>query len=222
MAVEDAATTVVTEAGASRFVTFEVTAEVGVTHRQERRGRPGAATRYLRVETNRFSLSWSVDHETVAHDAASDGCFPFVTTEREATPAELLRIYKAQPHLERRHATFKGVIAAAPIMLKSDCRIDAFGFCLYVALLVHALVERELRRAMAARRIKALPLYPEDRDCQAPTAARVFDLLDPLTRTVVRHHDRVLAVADPDLSPLQERLLTLLAVPMTDYWTSLP
>lgn len=57
-------------------------------------------------------------------------------------------MYKNQPHLERRHATYKGVIEAAPVMLKSDTRIDALGFWLYVALLVHALVERELRRAI--------------------------------------------------------------------------
>ena len=217
LAIESAAGEVVAEAGAGRFVRFEVAECLEVAHRQEHRGRPGASTRYRRVETRRFALSFSIDHDAVAYDAASDGCFPFVTTEREATPAELLRIYKAQPHLERRHATFKGVIPAAPIMLKSDSRIDAFGFCLYVALLVHALVERELRRAMVAKKITALPLYPEDRGCKTPTAARVFELLDPLTRSVVSHHDHVLAVADPLLSPLQERLLDLLKVPVSTY-----
>ena len=49
---------------------------------------------------------------------ASDGCFPFITNE-DITPANLLGIYKAQPHLERRHAKFKGVIEAAPLTLKS-------------------------------------------------------------------------------------------------------
>jgi transposase len=218
-AIEAAASAVVAQAGAARWVRFEVGETLEVAHRQERRGRPGAATRYRRIETSRFSLSFTIDHDAVAYDAASDGCFPFVTTEREATPAELLRIYKAQPHLERRHATFKGVIPAAPLMLKSDRRIDALGFCLYVALLVHALVERELRRAMTAKKITALPLYPEERDCKMPTAARVFELLDPLTRTFVRHDHRVLAVADPTLSALQERLINLLGVPHSAYQT---
>ena len=102
----------------------------------------------------------------VAYDAASDGCFPFVTN-KEQPAAELLRIFKVQPHLERRHATFKGVIEAAPLTLKSNARIDALGFCLYVALLVHALVERELRRAMAVSSIASLPHYHEDRACAA-------------------------------------------------------
>jgi hypothetical protein len=42
-------------------------------------------------------------------------------------------------------------------------------------------------------------------------------LLDPLTRTVVSHHDEVLAVADPVLSSLQERLLDLLKVSVSAY-----
>lgn len=126
------------------------------------------------------------------------------------TEAELLGAQKRQPRLERRHATFKGVIEAAPTVLKSDYRIDALGFCLYVALLVHALIERELRRAMAEAGIAELALYHEDRACKTPTAARVLEVLAPLARTVVWHRDEVLTVAPPELSPLQEQLLTLL------------
>jgi transposase len=222
VAIEQAAAGIVADTGSGRWVRFEVAEHVEVTHRQERRGRPGPNTRFRRIETRRFSLSWSVDAEAVAYDAASDGCFPFITTETKTSPAELLAIYKGQPHLERRHATLKGVIAAAPLTLKSDRRLDAFGFCLYVALLVHALVERQLRRAMAAKNITALPLYPEDRDCKAPTAARVFELLDPLTHTIVRHRDRVLAITDPTLTPLQERLLTLLGTPLGAYRPARP
>ena len=219
VAVEQVAAGIIADTAAGRWVRVEVTDHVEVTHRQERRGRPGPDTRYRRVETRRFDLTWAVDADAVAYDAAADGCFPFITTETDSPAADLLRLYKAQPRLERRHATLKGVIAAAPLTLKTDRRIDAFGLCLYIALLVHALVERQLRYAMAADDITALPLYPEDRDCRAPTAARVFEVLDPLTRTTVRHHDRVLAITDPTLTPLQQRLLTLLGTPHRAYTT---
>ncbi len=219
VAVEDAAKAATAEAGATRWVRFEVNDEVLYDHRQERRGRPGPNTRYRRTERHRFSLSWSTDAEAVAFDAASDGCFPMVTDDTEMTEAELLAAYKRQPCPERRHATFKGVIEAAPLELKSDCRIDAFGFCLYVALLVHALIERELRRAMADAEIRQLPLYHEDRPCKAPTAARVLELLDPLARTAVRHRGQVLTVVAPALSPLQKQILTLLGVPLSAYGT---
>ncbi|MCU4187346.1 hypothetical protein K6U06_23490 [Acidiferrimicrobium sp. IK] len=131
-----------------------------------------------------------------------------------------LASYKAQPHLERRHATFKGVIEAAPLQLKSGYRIDAFGFCLYAALLVHALIERELRNGMAAAGITELPVYHEDRACKSPTAARILELLDPLTRTIISHQNRTLAVQEPTLNPLQEQILQLLGTPMNPYGTA--
>lgn len=216
-AVEDAAAKVIAAHGATRWVRFSVADDVEVEYRQEHRGRPGKDTRYKKVERHRFSLTFSTNDEIVRFDAACDGFFPMVTNDTTMTPAELLSAYKRQPRLERRHATFKGVIEAAPIELKSEYRIDAFGFCLYVALLVHALIERELRRAMAEAGIAQLPLYYEDRACRAPTTARVLELLDTLERTIVSHRGEILAVSAPELSPLQERLLTLLEVPLSAY-----
>jgi transposase len=216
-AVHDAAHAIVADTGTTRWIRYSVADTVEHEHRQERRGRPGPNTRYRRIERHRFSLTHTTDAAAVAHDAASDGCFPFITNDEALTPAELLHAYKAQPHLERRHATFKGVLDAAPITLNSDSRIDALGFCLYIALLVHALIERQLRRAMAAAGIDQLPLYHEHRACTAPTAARVLELLDPLARTAVLHRGEPLTIAAPTLSPLQTQILTLLKIPTSAY-----
>lgn len=213
--IEDAARAAV--AGAARWLRVEVAEELTPDYRQERRGRPGPNTRYRRIDHHRFTLAWATDTDQVAYDAASDGCFPFITDDNTMTPAELLRSYKTQPHLERRHATFKGVLEAAPIQLKSDYRIDALGFCLYAALLTHALIERELRRAMTAAGITELPLYYEDRACKSPTATRVLELLDPLARTIVLHRSQTLAVQEPILSPLQHQILRLLDIPTNPY-----
>ena len=142
--------------------------------------------------------------------------FPFVTNDTR-TPAELLRSYKFQPSLERRHATFKGVIEAAPLTLESDARLDALAFCLYVTLLVHALVERDLRRAMAAKGIASLPMYHEGRRCAAPTAARVIELLEPLSATGVLHANELLTMSPPEPDALQRQILSLLKVPLRAY-----
>jgi len=211
---EVAAAATIAEAWAGRWVHAEVSDTIVVEHRQETRGRPGKNTRYRRIEHHRFTLAVNVD--AVSFDAASDGCFPFVTNEK-LPAAELLEMYKAQPHLKRGHATFKGVLEAALLTLKSDARIDALGLCLYVALLVHALVERDLRRAMAARQIADLPLSYEDRACATPSAARVFELLEPLAATAVSHAATLLQVAPPTLDPFQRQLLDLLGVPTAAY-----
>ena len=214
--VDDALAAILKDTGAARFLRAAVADDVTYEHRQEKRGRPGKDTRYRRVAHHRFSVTCEVDHEAVAFDAASDGCFPFVTNETRPA-AELLRIYKFQPHIERRHATFKGVIEAAPFTLKSDARLDALGLCLYVALLVHALVERALRRAMVAKGVASLPLYYEDRACAAPTAARVFELLEPLSATGVCCAGELLVISAPEPDPLQRQILSLLKVPLRAY-----
>jgi len=65
--------------------------------------------------------------------------------------------------------------------LKSNRRIDAFAFLGYLAVLIHALIERDLRKAMRDHGVDELPLYPEGRACTAPTAARVIEVLEPLS-----------------------------------------
>ena len=199
------------------WIRFEVTEQVTTQTKQVSRGRPGPRTRYQHIERHRFSLSFRVDQARAARDAASDGCYPLITNDTGLTPAGLLAAYKRQPRLERRHATLKGVLRATPAELKNDTRIDALGFCLYVALLIHALIERELRNAMTQAGLRHLPLYPEDRPCAAPTATRILDILSPLTRTIIRHGHQVTAVP-PQLDALQKQILTMLDMTPTVYY----
>ncbi|CAN5909340.1 hypothetical protein BH23ACT10_BH23ACT10_20660 [soil metagenome] len=216
-AVETAADAAIAHANAARWVHVTVGDEVQHEYRQEKRGRPGPNTRYRRIDHHRYTLTWTVDADAVAHDAASDGCFPLVSNDQAMSAAELLAAYKGQPRLERRNHTLKGVIDAAPIELKRDSRIDAFAFCLYTALLVHALIERQLRAAMDTAGITQLPLYHEDRACKTPTAVRVLEILEPLARTHITNNGRTLTVVDPALTPLQQQLLELLDVPLDAY-----
>ncbi len=133
------------------------------------------------------------------------------------TPAELLAAYRRQPRLERRHATFKHILHAVPAELKNQARIDALGFCLYTALLIHALIERQLRNAIAAAGLPDLPLYPEDRPCATPSAARVLEILSPLARTIITSGNQSPTVIPPALTPLQQQILTLLQQPPSAY-----
>ena len=222
VAVEDAAHAAIVTANAARWVKATVVDEITHEHRKQGPGRPGPDSRYRRIDHHRFTVTFSVDVDQVAYDAASDGCFPLITSEHDMSTAAVLSAYKGQPHLERRNHTLKNVIDAAPIELKSDTRIDAFAFCLYTALLVHALIERQLRAAMAAAGIDQLPLYHEHRPCTAPTAVRVLEILEPLTRTHITHDGHTLAVVDPDPTPIQRQLLELLDVPLDAYQAGPP
>ncbi len=214
--VDDAVAVVVKDTGTARWVQAVVGLDVTYEHRQERRGGRGHNTGNRRIAHRLSSVAAEVGAEVVSYDAACDGCFPVITTEQHPA-GEVLCIYKAQPHLERRRHTFKSAIEAAPFVLKSDAWIDVLAFCLYVARLVHALVERELRVAMAAKDVKRLPLWYEDRSGSSPTAERVFQVLEPPSATVLLHAGEGLMVSPPTLDHLQRQILGLLTIPSHAY-----
>ncbi len=161
----------------------------------------------------RFRLTWDRRETEIAYDARTDGLFPLLTNDPDLTAAALLDAYKSkQPLVEKRHDLLKNVEAATPMYLKSISRIEAVLALHFVALLVHALLEREVRRAMARREITELPLYPEDRDCRAPSTDRILETFAPLQRHLLSKADRVVQRFDPELTELQRKLLVLLGI----------
>lgn len=218
LAVETAAREALERAGAQRWVTFSVEETTEVRHRQESRGRPGANTRYRRLTRIRHQVRFSVAADVVAQDACSDGCWPLITNDRALLGAELLVVYKHQPSLERRHHLLKGDQLVAPVFLHDPARIEGLMACHFIALLVGALVELVVRRAMADRGITELHLYPEDRACPAPSAARIFEVFAGLSRQhLLDAHGNLVQTFSPELSKLQRQLLDLLGVPAVRY-----
>jgi transposase len=217
VAAEEAAAALLTSTGAERWVKFTVTETVEERYRQEKRGRPGKDTRYRKLEKTRFSLEVTIDSEQVRYDAASDGCFPVTTNDPKLTEAEVLVAYRYQPNLEKRHHELKSVQDAAPVTLKSPFRIEALFSCQFIALLTNCLIERELRHAMARKGIQELPLYHEQRTCQAPTAARVFEHFATVQRHHLTRHGQHIQTFNPQLTELQLQLLDLLGIPASAY-----
>ena len=151
----------------------------------------------------------------LAYDAATDGCFPLITNDTTLTDAEVLAGYRYQPNLERRHHLLKSVQDAAPVLLRSPARIEALFCCQFLALLLGALIEREIRTAMTAAHTRDIPLYPELRACTAPSAERVLEIFTDLTRHELHRNGEHVQTFEPELDPLQQQVLDLLAVPTT-------
>ncbi len=220
VAVEHAIQAALEQAGAARWLSVEVTEQVEERFRQERRGRPGATTRYRKLTRTHHRLGWRVREDLVARDAASDGCFPLVTNDKDMTAAELLAASKWQPNLEQRHAQLKGTQLVAPVFRNDPARIEGLLCCQFIAMLVQALIERELRRAMAARGLHQLSVYPEDRASTAPTAARALEIFTGLARHYLMRDGQLVQTFQPELTPLQRQVLDLLDIPETAYISS--
>ena len=91
-----------------------------------------------------------------------DGIFP-LSTNTDLDALAVLRAYKYQPTLEKRHALLKSGLQVAPIFLKKNQRIEALMFVYFLAQLVCALIERQLRNAMRQRGLSHIQILPEDR-----------------------------------------------------------
>ena len=215
--VHEAAREILESAGATDWIRVEVQPQVVESYRQDHRGRPTKHTRYKKHVAMRFDLAYSIDEARVAEDAKGDGVFPLVTNVLDLSPLELLRVYKRQPTIEKRFAQLKTDFEVAPVYLKSVHRIQALLCVYFFALLVEALLERELRQAMQNREIDALPLYPEGRACRWPTARRVIDLFESVQRHTLLGRGRAPEIMLTELTRLQRRLLKLLGLTADNY-----
>jgi transposase len=185
--------------------------------KQSHRGRPGPDTTFRKITRRRYDIEWSLEQEAIAYDQKSDGHYPLLTNDRTLTPAQVLTAHKAQPRIEKRFEQLKTVHEIAPVFLKNEARIEALFTVYFLALMVQALIERELRQAMAAARIEQLPIYPEQRACRRPTTEHILRLFSLAERITVSARGQTVRVFMPELTELQTHVLSLLGVPDSAY-----
>jgi len=217
VAVEQGATTAVTGAHAERWVTFTVTETISKEYKQERAGRPGAATRYREIRTSRFTVRADIALDRVAYDAASDGCFPLISNDRDLSDAQILGAYRYQPNLERRHHLLKSVQDAAPVLLHNPARIEALFCCQFLAMLICALIEHEVRTGMRRAALDNIALYPEFRDCKAPSAERILEIFATVSRHQLHRDGTLIQTFQPELTAQQQQVLDLLGLQHSAY-----
>jgi len=211
--VDQAVKTILSDTGAQAWVNYEIQEWQKKSYRQEKRGRPGEDMRWRRKVKQCFRLSWEPNEENIQASVISDGIFPLLTNRRDLSFLDILACYKSkQPFVEKRHELLKNTLEVTPAFLKSISRLEAFLFLAYVGVTVHALMERALRKAMQDKELKSLRLYPEARDCTAPTMARIIDIFGNLQRHILSTGGKIVQRFDPELTELQENVIELLGV----------
>jgi transposase len=210
--VAESVEAILKETGTAAWIEVTIEERIEETFRQQRRGRPGAQTLYVKHERKRFELAHRVDLARLTEEARCDGIFPLITNEAAMSAKELLLAYKQQPMLEKRFAQLKTDFVVAPMFLKEVSRIQALLCVYFLALLVESLLERELRRAMEREGIAVLPLYPEGRGCRRPTARKLIDLFEDVQRHELSAGRRPAVVFTTKLSRLQRKTLRLLGM----------
>lgn len=192
--------------------------KVNVTHREEEtftktsRGKPTPTSTYRRKVKRIPQLVVKKDHEQIARSRAVDGVFP-LTTNAQLSAKEALAAYKYQPNIEKRFSGLKSDFQVAPMFLKSNERIEALMFVVYIADLVAALIQRDLRNAMKKNGIHILRTLPEERPTRTPTWEQIQRLFANHCKYKIFSGGRLLRIFCDELSEQQQHVLDLLNVP---------
>jgi len=185
----------------------ETLVAVNRAKKRARRGRPasGEPTKYETVW--RFKLPLEADPAAFEQACAAAGCFILVTTPVEGfaplSDAEIFGDYKAQATVEGVMHWGKSLHEVAPVFLKTPRRIAALGMVCTLALMVHALIQRDVRaRLLAANETLA---GNDNRQTNKPTTEVLFRLFEGIA--AVRSGPTVLVA---NLTTEQARALKLL------------
>jgi transposase len=154
--------------GASDLFEVQLIEDWQIISRQIGPGKPGPKTQYKEEEKVTYRLKWESDRKAVEEKASRDGIFPLITNS-DLEGAEVLRIYKNQPYLEKRMYTTKSILSIAPVFLKKPKRIEAITFLYFIALMIVSLMERNIRKSMAEKKIEKLPILPNGMNTNRPT-----------------------------------------------------
>jgi transposase len=195
-----------------RYLKVSRTVRENHLYKQTRRGRPGPHTAYRKITKRRFDIVWTMDEDAIAYDHKSDGMYPLITNDRALSPAQVLEAHKGQPMIEKRFEQIKTVHEIAPVFLKNEGRIEALFTLYFLALLVQALIERELRLAMQRENIAELPLYPEQRSCTRPTTEQILRLFSLAERHALIQDGKTVQEFETQFTDLQRQVLALLGV----------
>ncbi len=77
--------------------------------------------------------------------------------------------------------------------------------------MVDALIERELRKSMAAEAVESLPVLPEGRQSKTPTTARLLGMFSGVAWYEFERNEETVTFP-VKVTPLQARLLKLLEI----------
>jgi transposase len=202
--------------GARHLFNIEIVEEKEVIRVQTTPGRPGPKTVYKEEEFLRYRLDWSRDEKAIAEASKTDGIFP-LTTNTDLVASEVLKKYKEQPYLEKRMYTTKSILEVAPVFLKLPRRIEAITFLYFVALMIIALIERNIRRNMNKQAIEKLPILPQKMNSKKPTWDNLRYYFRNIHISIVMKDGTIVQSTVKGLTQLHYQIMELLNIPSTVY-----
>ena len=207
---------ILAEHQATGLLDVRVSTVTEISHRYLHSGRPRPGDPVRAIRTKRPQVHVTRNTAALRAEARTDGVFPLVTNLMGRSKKEVLEIYKYQPYIEKRFALTKSEYGVAPIFLKKPRRVVALLHVYFVAIMLSALLERQVRTAMSRQGIEKIPILPEGRATATPTTPRILENFADIAWHAFREGDR--SISFPiELTPVASLLLALANVPRELY-----
>ena len=158
------------------------------------------------TRAGRLTVTWQRNQDAIDTVASFDGIYALATNlPGRITAGQILRLYKDQQIVERRHRDMKQTLKVRPIFLHNDDRVHALLSIVGISLLIFGLIEARTRAALGPD--EQLPgLLPEGRAAR-PTGRNILAAFQGLGLTYT--HDGI--HLDP-LTHTQQQILELLEI----------
>lgn len=154
----------------------------------------------------KLAVTWERNHQAIATAASFDGIYALATNlPGHLSAGQVLRLYKDQQIVERRHRDMKQTLKVRPIFLHNDDRVYALISIVGISLLIFGLIEAQTRAALGET--QQLPgLLPEGRAAR-PTGRNILAAFQGLGLTYTHTGIQL----DP-LTDTQQHILELLQI----------
>jgi hypothetical protein len=154
----------------------------------------------------KLTLAWQRNQDAITYAASFDGIYALATNlPGRLSAGHVLRLYKDQQIVERRHRDIKQTLKVRPIFLHNDDRVSALLSIVGISLLIFGLIEARTRAALAPE--QQLPgLLPEGRAAK-PTGRNILATFQGLGLTYTHTGIQL----DP-LTDTQQHILDLLEI----------
>jgi len=158
------------------------------------------------TRAGKLTLAWQRNQDAITTAQSFDGIYALATNlPGRLTAGQVLRLYKDQQIVERRHRDMKQTLKVRPIFLHNDDRVYALLSIVGISLLIFGLIEAQTRAALGPD--QQLPgLLPEGRAAR-PTGRNLLTAFQGLSLTYTHTGIQL----DP-LTDTQQHILELLQI----------
>jgi hypothetical protein len=158
------------------------------------------------TRNGKLTLTWQRNQQAIDTAASFDGIYALATNlPGRISAGQVLRLYKDQQIVERRHRDLKQTLKVRPIFLHNDDRVFALISIVGISLLIFGLIEAQTRAALGEH--QQLPgLLPEGRAAR-PTGRNILAAFQGLGITYTHH-----GIQLDRLTDTQQHILDLLQI----------